>query len=521
MVVGIAPVAIFCLAFALRFAFLMQMRGAPTRDYAELPWQQWFIIDSAYYHQLASSIAAGDLIAPTAHFLSPLYCYFVGLVYAVFGVDLEGVRLVQCFIGSLSCVLLYFIGRRSFSEIVGIMSGLCLAMYGLHIYYTALILPAVLVVFLNLAFLLLLSTAPAKLTPARMAAAGMVVGLAALAKANALLLVIATIALLWWQHRAADNRRFARLAIPFAVATCLTIAPITLHNYIASGEFVPITTTGGRNLLKGNGPEADGTHVQLDTSMAGGHIRLYLKGEIEPDLVARESREMTAFTLKYMASHPIASAALLAKKAILFLNVRELFIRDNFYFEKRYSSILRLPLLGFASLGTLGLAGALWSLRRWQSAAHVYAVLLAQIVSYMLVFVLARYRLVAVACLSLFASVFVTEVVRIAMERRYRALALAGAVTLCCALFVNIPFAEFPEKRGFVDMTIRMERLRYERRGSAPDAARAPRTEAAAHVASAPAHHEIAARRFEFAHSPLTHTGLDQPRWPSAWPARR
>ena len=93
---GLVPAAIFCLAFGLRFAFLLQMRHTPMRDYAELPWQQWFIQDSAYYHQLGSSIAQGDLIAPTAHFLSPLYCYFVGFVYAVFGVDLDAVRIAQC-----------------------------------------------------------------------------------------------------------------------------------------------------------------------------------------------------------------------------------------------------------------------------------------------------------------------------------------------------------------------------------------------------------------------------------------
>ena len=463
---GLVPAAIFCLAFGLRFAFLLQMRGTPMRDYAELPWQQWFIVDSAYYHQLASSIAQGDLIAPTAHFLSPLYCYFVGLVYAVFGVDLDGVRLAQCVIGSFSCVLLYWIGRQTFSEIVGIVSGLCLAMYGLHIYYTEIILPTVLIVFLNLTFLLLVSIAPSKLTPARAAGAGMILGLAALAKANALLLVGVTVAVLWWQHRKAGHRRFARLALPLIVGTFLTIVPVTIHNYVVSGELVLITTTSGRNLLKGNGPAADGTHIQLAPTLAGGHIKFYLDGDVKPDRAARQSREMVTLTLKHMASQPIASAKLLVKKALLFLNVRELFIRDNFYFAKRYSSVLSLPLPGFGLIGVLGLAGALWGLRRWESVAHVYAILLVQIASYTLVFVLARYRLVAVACLILFASSFVSDVIQIGVERRRGAFALAVAVVLCCALLVNIPFAEFPYERGFRDLSRRIERIQLERHDS-------------------------------------------------------
>jgi 4-amino-4-deoxy-L-arabinose transferase-like glycosyltransferase len=465
---GFVPAVIFCLAFGLRFAFLLQMRDTPMRDYAELPWQQWFILDSAYYHQLGSAIAQGHLIAPTAHFLSPLYCYFVGLVYAVFGVDLDAVRLAQCVIGSFSCVLLYWIGRQAFSEIVGIVSGLFLAVYGLHIYYTEIILPTVLVVFLNLTFLLLLSITPSKLTPARAAGAGVILGLAALAKANSLLLVGVTIAVLWWQHRKAGYGRFLRLGIPLVAGAFLAIMPVTVHNYVVSGEFVLITTTAGRNLLKGNGPQADGTHIQLPPPLAGGHIQFYLDGDVEPDHAARQSREMVAFTLKYMASQPIASAKLFVKKALLFLNERELFIRDNFYFAKRYSSVLSLPLPGFALIGVLGLTGALWASRRWESVAHVYAMLLVQIASYTLVFVLARYRLVAVACLILFASSFLSDVIQIVVERRRRALALAAAAALCCALLVNIPFAEFPYERDFGEMSSRIEQIQSKRRNSEP-----------------------------------------------------
>ena len=466
---GFAPAAIFCLAFGLRFAFLLQMRDTPMRDYAGLPWHQWFILDSAYYHQLGASIAQGHLIAPTAHFLSPLYCYFVGFVYAVLGVGLDGVRLAQCVIGSFSCVLLYWIGRQAFSEVVGILSGLCLAIYGLHIYYTEIILPTVLVVFLNLTFLLLLSIMPAKLTPARAAGAGMILGLAALAKANSLLLVGVTIAVLWWQHREAGRRQFVRLALPFVIGTFLTIVPVTVHNYVVSGEFVLITTTAGRNLLKGNGPSADGTHIQLSPSLMGTNIKFYLDGDVKPDHAARQSREQVSFTLQFMASQPIASAKLFVKKALLFVNERELFIRDNFYFAKRYSSVLDLPLPGFALIGALGLAGALWGLRRWELTPHVYAMLLVQIASYTLVFVLARYRLVAVACLMLFASRFVSDVAQIVVERRRGALALAAAVLLCCALLVNLPFPEFRYERGFGEMSSRIEQIQFKRRNSTLD----------------------------------------------------
>jgi hypothetical protein len=87
-----------------------------------------------------------------------------------------------------------------------------------------------------------------------------------------------------------------------------------------------------------------------------------------------------------------------------------------------------------------------------------------QIASYTLVFVLARYRLVAVACLILFASRFVGDVIQIFVERRRRTLALAAAVALCCALLVHIPFAEFPYERGFQNLSDRIERIPREPR---------------------------------------------------------
>jgi hypothetical protein len=89
--------------------------------------------------------------------------------------------------------------------------------------------------------------------------------------------------------------------------------------------------------------------------------------------------------------------------------------------------------------------------------------LLVQIASYTLVFVLARYRLVAVTCLILFASSFVCEVIQIVKQRRRGALALAAAVALCCALLVNIPFAEFPYERDFQEMSGRIEQIQFER----------------------------------------------------------
>ncbi len=154
---------------------------------------------------------------------------------------------------------------------------------------------------------------------------------------------------------------------------------------------------------------------------------------------------------EYVVEHPFESAKLLVKKGFLFLNHRELFVRDNAYFAKRHSSLLQLPLPSFSLVGSLGLAGALLGWRRWRQSAFVYGVLLAQIASFALVFVLARYRMVAAGCLLLFASQFLVEVAGQIRERRRQAVAWALVVLLACAAVVHIPFSEFPYDRGFTE----------------------------------------------------------------------
>jgi hypothetical protein len=158
----------------------------------------------------------------------------------------------------------------------------------------------------------------------------------------------------------------------------------------------------------------------------------------------------------------MASLKLMAKKGALFFNARELFVRDNFYFAQRYSSLLAAPLPGFGVIGSLGLAGALLGWRRWQSSLYVYSVLLAQVASCVLIFVLARYRLVAVCCLILFASSFSIEAIRAQGERRKRALIVSVAALIGCAALVHIPFPEFERERGFKERQHRIElRSRY------------------------------------------------------------
>jgi 4-amino-4-deoxy-L-arabinose transferase-like glycosyltransferase len=441
---------LFAGALLLRLVYLAEARSDPLFDSPK------GLGDAVYYDTWARAVARGEWLGPTPYFLAPLYQYVMGLLYALVGPQLLAVKLLQCVLGAASCALLYGSGRRLFGEAAGILAGVLLAVYPLHIFYSSLILPTILVVFLNLALLRVLVGGGEMPSPRRCLAAGALLGLACAAKPNALLLLPALALGLLWIGRGSLPRRALLGAAALALGTLLGIAPFTAHNAASSGEFVLLTTTGGRNLMKGNGPAATGTHVFLPPTRTGTGLQYHLSPGTDPAGAVADGRRMGREARRYMLEHPLRTMRLWAKKFMLFFNVRELFIRDQYYFARRYSRLLAFPLPGFAALAPLGLAGLAIAWRRGRRTTPLYVLLAAQVASFVALFVLARYRLVAICCLLLFAGHLVVEAIRALREGRWRSLVLPAAVAVAAALFAHLPFSEFPRERGFANQWERL-----------------------------------------------------------------
>jgi len=335
------------------------------------------------------------------------------------------------------------------------LSGFLFAFYGLHIFYTAVILPTILVVFLNLLFLWLILGSDRGLTLVRSALAGVVLGLAALAKPNALLLLPMTLVVFFLLRKQWQGEALSRCAAAVALACVLTIAPATLNNYLASGEFVVLTTTGGRNFMKGNGPEADGSHGRF---RGGIGIYAHIEQTVTGEQAANESSRMFRKAGRHMLQNPFDAWVLFCKKGLLFVNERELFVRDNAYFAERYSKLLRLPLPNFEWIGSLGLAGMVLAWGQRRERAFLYGLFAVQAVSIVLIFVVARYRLVAVGCAILFASFFVLRILEQLKTRQRKALAVSIATLIATTALVHIPFPEFPRDQGFEEKLKRLEK---------------------------------------------------------------
>ena len=97
----------------------------------------------------------------------------------------------------------------------------------------------------------------------RALAGGVLIGLAVVTKANAILLVPAMAAALLLDDREPSPRKRWAGVASMVLGVALALGPITAANHRLTGSMILVTTTGGSNLLKGNGPTATGSHAFL------------------------------------------------------------------------------------------------------------------------------------------------------------------------------------------------------------------------------------------------------------------
>lgn len=446
--------AIFVVALSLRLWNWSDLHRTPFFD------KGLGLYDARYYDYYAKRIAGGQWTSDDVFFLAPLYQYTMAIPYALTGqgidrpdpqlaaahYDIAPAIYMQCVYGALSCCLLYWIGRRLFGHLAGAIAGLGGAFYGMLILFDGLPMTASLVVFVNLLLLLVLLRADEADRVRWWLAAGAMIGIAALAHGTALILgpLVAGVIALGIRRRGVA-RTCARWAA-LAGGAAITIAPATIHNWIAGHDLVLLTSNAGMNFYIGNNPTADGTWMGYRFPQTGMKVAHYLEGrrrgpdESKPSEASRDLRNQA---LAWMAGHPLDALRLFGRKAALFWNAVELGIFDQYNFFRRFSTVLRWPLPVFGIVAPLGLTGMICLIRRWRRLRMVYVVILGQFAAFTLMFILGRFRLVAAACLLLMAGGLIAWWVDLIRTRRLQPLALSITLAIVLIGLVHVQIGPF------------------------------------------------------------------------------
>jgi hypothetical protein len=192
--------------------------------------------------------------------------YALAASHALMGPSKAMVVMFQYSLLALACVPLYYVAKRLVPPWVALFSAVFFftghARESIYRWPTDLF-PAVTALFLVAALLLQLARCQERPTWNRTGVAGFLLGLTCIMRPN--IIVFGLVAFLWLAiNRSHSYRRNLAAATVFAIASTLTIAPVTWRNWHVSNEFVLLNRGGPINFWEGNKPTED-----VDLSMVG------------------------------------------------------------------------------------------------------------------------------------------------------------------------------------------------------------------------------------------------------------
>ena len=406
---------LFLGALAMHLLFLMQFAHSPFF---------WVPAIDAQYHNIMAKQILGHSLPAEPFFRPPAYGYFLAGLYTVFGVEsFVAVRLVHAVVGSAAVGFLFLIGRRLFSTRVGLLAAISMALYGPLILQLSDLHTTVLEVFclvlFSWLFLKLMEAGSLGRTALLLAAsAGLVLGVWASARLNALLAV--PVALAWMPGRGL-TRRFFSVCLAFLAGAVLLPLVITVRNAIVGKDPVFVAWFGGINLYLANQPGSDGMrsgspkryHYQGDYAEV---VAIFAKKEAEravghPLKCSEIDRYWRHRAADFWREQPLAALKLAGKKLVLIFTRSEIRNIIGFdYLRAEWAPILAVAFVGFWYAGPFGLLGMALA---WRShrLSRPLGLLTALYLLHLVLFIAAdRYRIVFVPLLLLFSAYAVFEI---------------------------------------------------------------------------------------------------------------
>ena len=446
--------AILGIALVIRLIYLAQDAHSPFFHY--------FLLDASQYRDFGRQFSNGEWPDNVAFFRPPLYPLFIGVIFKLFGESIGILKLIQSFLGSLSCVWIFIISRvLLFSRPVAVGAALVCCFSGTMIFFDGQPLSANLDVFMSLSAVLSLICASRYHHWGVFLLAGFFLGLAILVRGSALFwLPVAMIAAYCTNVSGVAHRRWKIRLLRSAFVTIpalLLLAPTVWHNAkynelpvdiengdaphvpsnvetirrIFSSQFNLIGYAGGINLYLGNLPANQQINYVNDANHFEAYDRFVKQAMADGVTTATECNSyFVKRTRAYIVENPCAWLTLMFDKTADLFNGKEIPRGTLIYSHRQYSSLLSLLLwkkgIAFPAgivfpLGLLGIA-FLWKERRrhW----IVWAIAASHAVFLLMFFVTARYRLLLFPLMSIYAASAIGSIISSIKEKRGRLMLL-------------------------------------------------------------------------------------------------
>ncbi len=438
---------IAAVALVVRIIYYVELSENPFFDYP--------IVDSQTYDEMAVKVAAGEEPFEGAFFQPPLYPYFLGFLYALFGRAIGLARFAQMILGVVNTLLIFAVGRKLFGRGIGLTAALLFSLYGTVLFFEGELLAPVLIVFLNLLIMLSLLYLFEKPTWWLALISGLLLGASALAMAVILPFAIVVMVYgLWRLGRGGGKlpwKRLTILGLCFVLGIVVVIAPVAIRNYVESGDLVLISYNGGINFYVGNSPYYEGT-VGIRPGYEWQELgqEPMLAGYEKP---SEQSRYFTEKTFDVVKDDFVGFLRNLVRKAYLYIHGDEVMRNQEIYPFRDFSNILSIliwkKILAFPygilfPFAAVGIKIAL--IRKKWDASPVLLFIAAHIGVIILFFVTARYRMNILPFLMMFAVYGAVGLYGLFSERDWRKAVPVSIALLFTLVICNWRVGEMPSE---------------------------------------------------------------------------
>lgn len=407
-------------------------------------------VDALYHYRWAEAIADGDIWVNAPYFRAPFYSFILALLLKISGDSLQFVRVVQVLIGLATLFFLYRLTCNILGKVAAIIAAAIYLLYPITTYFEGELLLDPL--FTLLALISLYYFWPDKKGRIKIFTAGLFFGLAAITRPAILIFTPIIIYYLWTRRDISikSTNKIRAMAL-FLMSLGISILPITLVNYLNSGQLILVSYQGGINFYIGNNPEADGISASLppygcDWQLDDAAYLVYKESGKHLDY-GQQSWFWINKSLDYIINQPSSFIGLYLKKLYYLLSGHE--ISNNRYLRTAVfeNNILKLLPIRIPIILALGIIPLIFYRRAsFIGLPSLYGIILIYAMTIGLFFINSRFRLPMVPILAILAASGINMLTQKVKNRQIN-WNLAITIIIALAVYLLLALKPLPEAR--------------------------------------------------------------------------
>ena len=428
------------------FLLALLVRGIYLYDSSDNPTFSTPIIDSLSYDHAAREAIEGQGITENFFWQQFFYPALLMMVYSFTNSSILCVKLIQIFLGSITCVIIYRLGEKIFGKTAGIASGCIAAFYGPLIFFDGELLAACWATFAAALLILLLIKISEKNSAKLCLVLGLCAGLGVIIRPNFipfLFLSVIWLIVIWIKQQIHFDKILLCL-ITITAGFLIIVMPVAAKNYQVTNRFSFLPGTGGVNIYIGNNPDFEATSIRP------GDKWIEIMDIPKQHGVKTKNRARQFFydkTFEYIRTQPINFAKGILHKTTEFLSSREMPGNIDVYLFQEWSNIHRLLTWKIGGFGVpfgillpLALSGVFFCWRKIPIPIILFVIFYPATI--ILTHVEARYRMPVVVPMCVLAGAGIVNIKKMIQigNRRYILIVAAAIVIIGCLCSIAGPF---------------------------------------------------------------------------------